>query len=208
MLRYASRQMKAAVFSTKPYDRRFLDAANEHSGHELLYLEERLSARSAAHAQGCEAACIFVNDEADAAALRVLRDGGTRLLALRSAGFNHVDLKAAAELGLSVRRVPSYSPNAVAEFTLALILMLNRKTHRAFNRVREGNFALDGLLGFDLNGKTVGLIGTGRIGILTAKPLAAMGCRILAFDRFRIRISPASAAATWTCDAARRSRTS
>jgi D-lactate dehydrogenase len=110
-----------------------------------------------------------VNDEADAGALEVLQAGGTRLLALRSAGFNHVDLKAAAKLGLSVRRVPNYSPYAVAEFTLALILMLNRKTHRAFNRVREGNFALDGLLGFDLHGRTVGIIGTGKIGFPYSK---------------------------------------
>jgi D-lactate dehydrogenase len=182
--RFTTPSMKVAVFSTKPYDRRFLDAANAAAGHELLYIEERLNRHSARFTAGAEAVCLFVNDEADAGALEVLQAGGTRLLALRSAGFNHVDLKAAAKLGLSVRRVPNYSPYAVAEFTLALILMLNRKTHRAFNRVREGNFALEGLLGFDLHGRTVGIIGTGKIGFLTAKPLAAMGCRILATDPF------------------------
>ncbi|HEX8311163.1 MAG TPA: 2-hydroxyacid dehydrogenase [Chthoniobacteraceae bacterium] len=176
--------MKVAVFSTKPYDRRFLDAANAEAGHELIFIEERLNSRTAGFAAGAEAACIFVNDEADAGTLEILHRSGTRMLALRSAGFNHVDLKAATKLGMSVRRVPSYSPYAVAEFTLALIFMLNRKTHRAYNRVREGNFALEGLLGFDLHGRTVGVVGTGKIGLLTAKPLGAMGCKLLGYDPY------------------------
>ncbi len=174
--------MKVAVFSTKPYDQRFLAAAS--AGHELIFLEDRLNERSAALAAGCNAVCAFVNDDLNAATLGILAAQGVRLVALRCAGFNQVDLKAAEAHGISVRRVPAYSPYAVAEFTLGMILTLSRKYHRAFNRVREGNFGIDGLLGFDLHGRTVGLVGTGRIGLLTAKPLAAMGCRLLAFDPF------------------------
>lgn len=176
--------VKIAVFSTKPYDRRFLDAASAGAGHEFFYLEERLTPITAPLSLGAEAVCIFVNDQADAVALAALAENGLRLLLLRCAGFNQVDLHAAAALGISVRRVPAYSPYAVAEHTLALILTLNRKTHRAYNRVREGNFALEGLLGFDLHGSTVGIIGTGKIGCLTAKPLAALGCRVLGFDPY------------------------
>jgi D-lactate dehydrogenase len=173
--------MRTAVFSTKPYDERFLTAANG-GRHELVFLEDRLTARTASLAAGFPAICAFVNDDLSAATLEVLAQGGTRLLALRCAGFNQVDLHAAARLGLSVRRVPAYSPYAVAEFTLGMALALNRKYHRAFNRVREGNFSLEGLLGFDFHGSTVGLIGTGKIGLLTAKPFAALGCRVLGCD--------------------------
>ena len=176
--------VKVAVFSTTPYDQRFLAAANRHAGHELVFLEDRLTERSAALAAGCAAVCAFVNDDLAAPTLRVLAAQGIRLVALRCAGFNQVDLKAAEALGLSVRRVPAYSPHAVAEFTIGLMLTLSRKYHRAFNRVREGNFDIDGLLGFDLHGRTVGFIGTGRIGLLTAKPLGAMGCHLLACDPF------------------------
>jgi len=174
--------MKIAIFSTKPYDREFLLAANKE--HSLHFCEERLTLESAIFAHESEAVCIFVNDIADAAVLKALARQGTRLLLLRCAGFNQVDLAEATRLGIEVRRVPSYSPFAVAEHTLALILTLNRKTHRAFNRVRDGNFSLDGLLGFDLHGSTVGIIGTGKIGCLTARPLHAMGCRILGYDTF------------------------
>lgn len=174
--------MKVAVFSTKPYDQRFLESANAHAGHELFFLEDRLNERTASLAAGAPAVCAFVNDDLCAATLNRLAEGGTRLIALRCAGFNQVDLKAAAALGLSVRRVPAYSPHAVAEFTVGMILTLNRKYHRAYNRVREGNFGIDGLLGFDLHGSTVGLIGTGKIGQLTARPLTAMGCKVLGFD--------------------------
>jgi D-lactate dehydrogenase len=176
--------MNVAVFSTKPYDERFLTAAAEGHGHALTFFEDRLNAKSAPLAAGFDAVCAFVNDDLGAATVTTLAAGGTRLILLRCAGFNQVDLKAASLSGLSVRRVPAYSPYAVAEFAIGLILALNRKYHRAFNRVREGNFGIDGLLGFDLNGSTVGIVGTGKIGLLTAKPLAAMGCRILGCDPY------------------------
>ncbi len=176
--------MRVAVFSTKPYDQRFLGAANVAAGHDLFFLEDRLTPRTATLAAGAPAVCAFVNDDLGADTLRVLRDGGTRLIVLRCAGFNQIDLVSAAAFGMSVRRVPAYSPYAVAEFTIGLILTLNRKYHRAYNRVREGNFWIDGLLGFDLHDSTVGIVGTGKIGLLTARPLAAMGCRLLGFDPF------------------------
>ena len=172
--------MRVAVFSTKPYDRRFLEAAG--TAHAFAWIEARLDPATARLAEGSEAACLFVNDRADAAALEVLAAGGVRLLALRSAGFNHVDLGAASRLGIAVGRVPAYSPEAVAEHAVALILTLNRHTHRAFNRVREGNFALEGLLGFDLHGKTAGVIGTGQIGLAFARIMAGFGCRLLGHD--------------------------
>ena len=174
--------MKIAVFSTQPYDRKFLELANSDKRHELLFTEERLNRHTAVFASECQAVCIFVNDTADDAVLDLLARQGVQLVLLRCAGFNNVDLNAAARLGLSVRRVPKYSPYAVAEHTLALVLTLNRKTHRAYNRVREGNFSIDGLLGFDLHGSTVGIIGTGQIGELTARPFLAMGSRVLGYD--------------------------
>jgi D-lactate dehydrogenase len=173
--------MRVAVFSAKPYDRRFLAAANR-GGHDLRFIESRLTPDTAALAEGAEVVCAFVNDDLGAATISVLARGGTRLVALRSAGFNHVDLAAAAAAGLAVARVPAYSPHAVAEHTLALILTLNRKTHRAYNRVREGNFALDGLLGFDMHGKVAGVVGTGLIGSIVVRLLAGFGCRVLACD--------------------------
>lgn len=174
--------MRVAVFSTKRYDRDFLTAATGESGHELRFLEARLSEDSAALAQDSDAICAFVNDDLSAPVLNALAALGVRLVALRCAGFNHVDLAAARELGLAVARVPAYSPHAVAEHTIALILALNRKIHRAHNRVREGNFALDGLLGFDLHGKTVGVVGTGKIGQVVAQILAGFGCTLLGND--------------------------
>ncbi|MBX3434153.1 MAG: 2-hydroxyacid dehydrogenase [Pirellulales bacterium] len=174
--------MNVAVFSTKPYDRRFFDVANARHGHELTYLEARLSPESVALAAGFPAVCAFVNDRLDAQALAVLAAHGTRLVALRCAGFNNVDLAAAKTHGIAVARVPAYSPHAVAEHTVALLLTLNRRIHRAFNRVREGNFAIDGLLGYDLHGKTVGVLGTGRIGALVCRILHGFGCRVLAYD--------------------------
>jgi D-lactate dehydrogenase len=175
--------MKVAVFSTKAYDRHFLDQANAEI-HRLHYLEVRLSAETAALAHGAEAVCAFVNDDLHRTTLERLPALGVRLVVLRSAGFNHVDLEAARELGLVVARVPAYSPHAVAEHTVALILTLNRKIHRAYNRVREGNFALDGLMGFDLNGKTAGIVGTGQIGEVVARILTGFGCTVLAHDPF------------------------
>jgi D-lactate dehydrogenase len=173
--------MKVAVFSAKPYDRVFLAEAND-GRHELAWFESRLSSETVALAEGYDAVCVFVHDGLDRATLGVLRRGGARFVALRCAGFNNVDLVAARELGIGVARVPAYSPYAVAEHAVGLILALNRKFHRAFNRVREGNFALEGLLGFDLHGKTVGVIGTGRIGICFIRIMRGFGCRVLAFD--------------------------
>jgi D-lactate dehydrogenase len=177
--------MKVAVFSTKPYDREFLEVANYDHEHELIFFETQLNHKTAMLASGCAGVCIFVNDLADAVTLEILASRGTHLLALRSAGFNHVDLKRAAELGMTVVRVPAYSPYAVAEHAVALILSLNRKIHRAYNRVRDGNFSLDGLLGFDIHGRTVGVIGTGKIGLIVAQIMKGFGCRVLGYDLFQ-----------------------
>jgi D-lactate dehydrogenase len=176
--------MKVAVFNTKRYDEQFLKAAAKDTPHEFFFLEHRLRERTASIAAGYEAVCAFVNDDLCAGALEVLARGGTKLILLRCAGFNQVDLKAAQRLGLSVRRVPAYSPYAVAEFAIGMMLTLSRKYHRAFNRVREGNFEIEGLLGFDMHGSTVGIVGTGKIGQLTAKPLQAFGCRVIGYDLF------------------------
>ena len=174
--------MRVAFFSTRPFDRRSFDEANAAGRHELHYLEARLTPATAALAQGHPAVCAFVNDRLDAAVLTALASGGTRLVALRSAGFNHVDAERARGLGLTVARVPAYSPYAVAEHTVALMLALNRKIHRAYARVREGNFVLDGLLGFDMHGRTAGIVGTGKIGTAVARILTGFGCRVLACD--------------------------
>lgn len=176
--------MDVAVFSTKPYDRRFLDAANAAAGgrHRFAYFEARLTHATAVLAKGAAAVCLFVNDQADEAVLGEFARAGVRLVALRSAGFNNVDLAAARRLGVTVARVPAYSPDTVAEHTVAMILSLNRAIHRAYARVREGNFALEGLLGFDLKGRTVGVVGTGRIGAAVAKIMKGFGCRVLAHD--------------------------
>jgi D-lactate dehydrogenase len=174
--------MRIAVFSTKPYDRQFLDAANGRHGHELTYLEARLAQETAVLGAGHPTVCAFVNDTVDAGVLEILAEGGTRHMALRSAGFNNVDLEAARRLGIAVTRVPAYSPHAVAEHTVAMILALDRQVHRAYARVREGNFALEGLIGFDVAGKTVGIVGTGKIGVLVARIMTGFGCRILAYD--------------------------
>jgi D-lactate dehydrogenase len=174
--------MEIAVYSTRPYDRRFLDAANARGAHGLRYLEARLEAATVPAAAGAEAVCAFVNDTLDADVLSRLWETGVRLVVLRSAGFNHVDLEAAARIGMAVGRVPEYSPHAVAEHTVALMLTLNRRIHRAHARVREGNFALDGLLGVDLFGKTIGVIGTGKIGTCFARIMKGFGCRVLGSD--------------------------
>jgi D-lactate dehydrogenase len=173
--------MRVTVFSTKPYDREFLSRANTRR-HELLFLETHLDARTASLAEGSGAVCAFVNDRVDRDVLQRLVRAGVGLVALRSAGFNHVDLAAAGELGITIARVPAYSPHAVAEHTVGLILCLNRKLHRAYARVRDGNFSLEGLLGFDLHGRTVGVVGTGNVGTVVATIMAGFGCRLLAFD--------------------------
>ncbi len=175
--------MRIAVFATKPYDRRSLDAANAAFGHELSYFDARLDAQTAPLAAGFAGVCVFVNDRLDAPVLERLAEGGTTLVALRCAGFNNVDLKAAARLGLTVVRVPAYSPHAVAEFTIGLMLAVDRHIPRAWARVRDNNFALEGLIGRNLHGRTVGVVGTGKIGALVALTLVrGFGCRVLAYD--------------------------
>ncbi len=177
--------MKIAFFSTKPYDRRFFDLANQEFGHEITYFETRLTRQTVKLAEGFESACAFVNDQLDASVLIALAAQGTRLVALRCAGFNNVDINRAGELGLSVVRVPAYSPHAVAEHTVGLMLALNRKVYWANSRVKEGNFSLDGLLGFDMHGRTVGIIGTGKIGACVVRILKGFGCKIIAHDKFK-----------------------
>lgn len=174
--------MRVAVFDTHGFERAALEDANRHFGHELRFFEPRLIRETAPLAAGYEAVCSFVNDRLDRPALDVLCAEGVRLIALRSAGFNHVDLEAAAQLGLTVVRVPEYSPYAVAEHAVALILTLNRHTHRAYNRVRDANFSLEGLVGFDLRGKTVGVVGAGRIGAVMLRIMHGFGCTLLAHD--------------------------
>jgi D-lactate dehydrogenase len=174
--------MRIAVFGTKTYTSTYFDRANKAFGHELVYFEARLHNRTTRLAEGFPAVCVFVNDQVDATVLEQLHAGGVRTIALRCAGFNNVDMEAAAELGMHVVRVPAYSPESVAEHTVALLLTLNRRIHRAFNRVREGNFALEGLVGFELRQRTVGVIGTGRIGTAVIKILNGFGCLILAYD--------------------------
>lgn len=176
--------MKVAFFDTHRYDQDVFEAANTEFGHELTFLEPRLTSVTASLAHGFPAICSFVNDRLDRAAIERLAAGGTRLIALRSAGFNHVDLEAAAEFQLPVVFVPEYSPQAVAEHAVALIQAVNRKIHRAYNRVRDANFSLDGLVGVDLYKKTFGVIGTGRIGAATARIMHGFGCRLIGYDAF------------------------
>lgn len=173
--------MNVTVFSTKPYDRQFMNpAADGH--HQLTYIETRLTPETAMLARGANAVCAFVNDQVNEAVLDEFKQLGVGLVALRSAGFNNVDLAAAKRQGITIARVPAYSPEAVSEHAIALILSLDRGIHRAFARVREGNFALNGLLGFNLHGRTVGVVGTGRIGSGVAKIMLGFGCKVVAHD--------------------------
>ncbi|MDF5711104.1 MAG: 2-hydroxyacid dehydrogenase [Nostoc sp. S4] len=174
--------MKVAVFSTKAYDRQFLSTVNSPIQHELVFFEPRLNRDTAILAAEFPAVCVFVHDQVDAPTLELLASRGTHLVVLRCAGFNNVDLQAAADLGITVVRVPAYSPYGVAEHAVGLILSLNRKIHRAYNRVRESNFSLDGLLGFNLHQRTVGIIGTGKIGLILGQIMKGFGCDILAYD--------------------------
>lgn len=174
--------MICAVFDTKPYDRDFLTHAAGGKAVELRFLEFRLGMETVASAEGATSVCVFVNDKVDRPVIDALAAKGVRHIALRCAGFNHVDLEAARELGIAVTRVPAYSPYAVAEHTVALLMTLNRKIHRAYNRVREQNFSLNGLVGFDLHGKTVGIVGTGKIGRIAAAIFRGFGCEVFAFD--------------------------
>jgi D-lactate dehydrogenase len=172
--------MKVAFFSTQPYDKEYFERYNKQ--HQILFFEAQLNEQTVELAKGCDAVCAFVNDRLNPAVIKVLAANGIKIIAQRCAGFNNVDLIAARENKLAVVRVPAYSPHAVAEHALALIMTLNRKTHKAYNRVREGNFSLDRLTGFDLYGKTVGVIGTGKIGKCFASIMQGLGCQVLAFD--------------------------
>jgi len=176
--------MTIAFYDTKPYDRESFGQTPGHDRVDWRFHEFRLNATSAATAAGAQAVCVFVNDRVDRACLEILAQQKVKLVALRCAGFNNVDTKAARELGLAVVRVPAYSPHAVAEHAIALLLTLNRKIHRAHNRVREQNFSLSGLVGFDLFGKTVGIVGTGKIGRIAAQIFRGFGTRVLASDPF------------------------
>ncbi|PZO38173.1 MAG: hydroxyacid dehydrogenase [Pseudanabaena frigida] len=177
--------MKVAFFNTKSYDRQSFNSANEQHQHEIIFFESHLSHETVSLAVGFSTVCIFINDYLDAEILEKLAHGGTKLIALRSAGFNHVDLVAANKFEIAIVRVPAYSPFAVAEHAAALILSLNRKVHRAYNRVREGNFSIEGLLGFDLHGATVGVIGTGRIGAIFSQIMYGFGCKLLGYDAYQ-----------------------
>lgn len=174
--------MKIAFFSTKKYDRDSFSSLLPDYGYEISFLEAKLDHQSALLAQGHEVVCAFVNDQINAKTLEVLSKGGVKLIALRCAGYNQVDLDKAKELGITIVRVPAYSPEAVAEHTFALILTLSRKTHKAYNRVRESNFSLEGLTGVNIFQKTVGVIGTGAIGRAFCKIALGFGCKVLAFD--------------------------
>jgi D-lactate dehydrogenase len=172
-----------AFFDTKPYDRQFFDAANSQFYYKISYFENRIDPDSILLAKDYTVVCAFVNDRITDSVISLLKEYGVKLIALRCAGYNNVDLKAAYG-AIPVVRVPEYSPHAVAEHTIALILTLNRKTHKAYNRTREGNFSIVGLMGFSMIGKTVGIIGTGRIGRIVASIMRGFGMRVLAYDLF------------------------
>lgn len=176
--------MRTLVYSARPYDHEFLDQANSRAGNpaSLTYCEARLNVETARFARGFDAICAFVNDALDEDVLTVLSEAGVRLVAMRCSGFNNVDLDAALRLGITIARVPAYSPDAIAEHAVALMLALNRRIHKAYARVRDGNFALDGLIGFDMKGKVVGVVGTGKIGVNVARILHGFGCEVLASD--------------------------
>lgn len=175
--------MKIAFFSTKPYDSEYFEKHNKTN--EMTFFDVSLNETSVRLAEGFDAICVFVNDKIDAAVIEKLSRFGIKLIALRCAGFNNVDLEAAKNANITIVRVPAYSPYAVAEHAVALIMTLNRKTHKAYNRVREGNFSLEKLIGFDLYHKTVGVIGTGKIGEAFARIMLGFGCKVIAFDIFQ-----------------------
>ena len=174
--------MNVGVFSAKSYDRQTFEAANDDQRHQLMFFDARLTTETTRLAVECDAVCVFVNDEVNSDVIHALHLAGVRLIALRCAGFNNVDLLSAQELGIRVVRVPAYSPHAVAEHTVGLMLALNRNIHRAYQRIREGDFRLQGLMGFDFYGRTAGVVGTGVIGTCVARILRGLGCRVLAYD--------------------------
>ncbi|MEE7547637.1 2-hydroxyacid dehydrogenase [Xanthomonas sp. Kuri4-1] len=176
--------MKIAVYSARRYDRAMLERANAAHGHDLLFVQDALTLETAPLAVDCGAVCVFVNDSVDAAVMQALKDLGIGLVVTRSTGFNHVDAVAARRLGIATARVSDYSPYSVAEFTVGLLLAVNRRIARASQRTRDGNFELDGLMGFDLHGRTVGVVGTGKIGRIFAGIMRGFGCQVLGFDPF------------------------
>jgi D-lactate dehydrogenase len=177
--------MKTAVFSARRYDRTMLGRAKGSAGHELRFFDDRLTVENAPLAEGCEAVCVFVNDVVDAGVLAILARQGTRLVATRSTGYNHIDIAAAGQHGIAVVRVTDYSPYSVAEFAVGLLLAVNRKIARASVRTRDGNFDLDGLMGVDLHGKSVGVVGTGKIGVIFATIMGGFGCHVVGYDPYR-----------------------
>jgi D-lactate dehydrogenase len=176
--------VKIAFFYAKDYEKPQFDAVNKAYGFALDYIPEPLNARTASMADGADAVCIFVNDVCDSEAIARLAEGGVRLILCRSAGFNQVDMAAARAHGMTVMRVPAYSPESIAEATIGVVLSLVRKIHHQYNRVRNGNFSMDNLVGFTLHGRTAGIVGTGKIGLATARILAGFGCRLLGADPY------------------------
>ena len=175
--------MKIAFFDTHHFERVVFEDVFKDANHTISYIEPRLLPQSAAMAKGADVVCCFANDCLNAETLKILKENGIKLIALRSAGFNHVDLAMAKELLLPIVRVPEYSPYSVAEHAVALLMTLNRKIHKAYARVRESNFSLEGLTGFDVHGKTVGIMGLGRIGTAAAQIFKGFGCKVLVFDK-------------------------
>ena len=176
--------MKIAMFSTKEYDKRYFEKFNVDKNFDIEFFETRLDSHTVGLTKGFEAVCVFVNDKIDEKTLEAMHQNGIKLVALRCAGFNNVDLEAARKFDVKVVRVPAYSPEAVAEHAIALIMTLNRKTHKSYNRVREGNFSLNNLIGFNLSNKTVGVVGTGRIGVALCRILIGFGCKVIAYDLY------------------------
>ncbi|MGL5006616.1 MAG: 2-hydroxyacid dehydrogenase [Plesiomonas sp.] len=176
--------MNIAIFSSKQYDRKFFNLVNRTFNFKLDFFDFKFDAKTARMAEGADVVCIFVNDTADREAIQILAQQGIKLIALRCAGFNNVDLAAAAEFGIAVVRVPAYSPEAVAEHAVGMMLTLNRRIHRAYQRTRDANFSLEGLTGFNMHERTAGIIGTGKIGIATMRILKGFGMKLLAFDPY------------------------
>lgn len=179
--------MRIAFYDTKPYDKIWFEPMAKEQGFDIIFFEEKFSRHTAIFAKGCDAVCIFVNDDADDKAIEVLKELGVKGILLRCAGFNNVDLKAATKLGIPVMRVPSYSPRAVAEYALGLLLAVNRKVHRAYVRTRDFNYSINGLMGIDLYGKTIGIIGTGKIGQAFMSLIRGFDMNVLLYDPYPIK---------------------
>lgn len=179
--------MKIAFYDTKPYDKIWFETIAKEKGFEIIFFEEKLSEKTASWANGCEAVCVFVNDKADLNTIKVLKENGVRAILLRCAGFNNVDVKASEENGIIVLRVPSYSPRAVAEYALGLLLAVNRKIHRAYVRTRDFNYSINGLMGMDLCNKTIGIIGTGKIGQAMLSVIRGLDMKVLLYDPYPVK---------------------